>query len=167
MIFSFLKYGFHPTLMTIGHTLPSSSESLLGASSSPGIESGGYGAVLCGIADISSGERDTSGGASGWVLAEGFGWGCEIGTVCRCGWVWCGVWGRRGWCRLSGMIELFTGGRVREMGAGLGLGLRLRLESRPPFPETEAELELADVDVPGVAVLRGEATEEAGREGVE
>jgi hypothetical protein len=85
--------------------------------------------------------------------------------VCWCGWVWCGVCGRWGWCRLSGMIELFTGGRVREMGAGLGLELRLRLESRPPFPEKE--LELADVDVPGVAVLRGEATEEAGREGVE
>jgi hypothetical protein len=65
------------------------------------------------------------------------------------------------------MIELFTGGRVREIGAGLGLELRLRLESSPPFPEMELELVDADVDVPGVAVLRGEATEEVGREGVE
>jgi hypothetical protein len=51
VIFSFLKYGFHPTLMTIGQTLESSAAMRRGGrgvsepDSEAGTESGGYGAV--------------------------------------------------------------------------------------------------------------------------
>ena len=58
VIFSFLKYGFQPTDMTIGQTLAScGSRRLALLSSSPAIESGGYGAVWPGKPAMASGER--------------------------------------------------------------------------------------------------------------
>lgn len=56
--------------MTIGHTLPSDSGSLLGAAVSPGTESGGYGAVSGFIDWIVSADRgalDRSNGRWGWT----------------------------------------------------------------------------------------------------
>lgn len=67
VIFSFLKYGFHPTLITIGQTFPSSllnrffvcpkSTSRPVSPSFRGTEFSGYGAVLAGKEAISSGDK--------------------------------------------------------------------------------------------------------------
>ena len=58
VIFSFLKYGFQPTDMTMGQTLASCRSSRLALlSSSPGTESGGYGAVWPGRPAMASAER--------------------------------------------------------------------------------------------------------------
>jgi hypothetical protein len=71
VIFSFLKYGFHPTLMTMGQTFPSSSGRRWRAgvlAPDGGTESGGYGAVWAGrlrIVSAVSGLVPTERGTAG------------------------------------------------------------------------------------------------------
>jgi len=79
VIFSFLKYGFHPTLITIGHTFPSAISSFERAVwFSPGTESDGYGAVSTGRAEMLWELRGWAGQSEGMAS---LGWGMDVDAV--------------------------------------------------------------------------------------